>query len=203
MTTDSAIKHQKPTEETTFWWVDFLLGFRWIEPDGPAWPPMAFFNDPNKEYKHGRLDTSRMNLRFEGLERPEADMFSFFGLLCCSRYLYTALFEQTIKDCVQTYSLDVSGRPFLCIKPLRRVGAIDLDRSRYRSRGDGSPYDFRKIALKYAPSSECSIFLCDGANSLNFYPIVSEEFKRIYESNDLTGLKFRNVWPNPQDSADD
>ncbi|RAZ86988.1 hypothetical protein DPM33_26980 [Mesorhizobium hawassense] len=115
-----------------------------------------------------------------GVLFAKREVFDLFGpsILSGRHALYTA---RTDKYDLQIYV------------PMEEVSGFDFERSSYDTFDDGDVWRMYELKLAEGFFTDFDIFRLNDNPGTRFHVIVSDNFKEIYDSNKLTGLRFTAV----------
>jgi len=174
--------------------LDELRGF---QTDGPIWTTAAYYGRNQNSKTWGVFDPRKVHLYFPTSDkRKRAPDMSIVGVPCCSKRIFS-LFSQLLEGHIKTFDLSVGDEEWVSFRPILLIDgeAIDMDKSKYRRFSTGEPYGFRHIVLRVIPGGEPPIFSFSDPDTALGRVIVSDDFKRIVEENDLQGVKFLPASP--------
>ncbi|TKB08914.1 MAG: hypothetical protein E5V75_31555 [Mesorhizobium sp.] len=140
-----------------------------------------------------KIDQSRLRFQFDD-ERPlpigDFVPTAKLGVLFARREIFD-LFSSVIVRGRHTFYTAKTDRYDLDIYvPLEEVCGFDFRRSSYEKFDDGDIYQIDDLRLVDNFSAEFDVFRLKDNFGTRFHVIVSDNFKRIYDDNGITGLRF-------------
>lgn len=103
------------------------------------------------------------------------------------------LFRGIIEDSIKSFRFSYQAVSYVSFRPKIFLDLFDYELSRYNVLSSGTISKVQSITLTHRPESEINIFGFEGDRAVRRKIIVSDEFKRIYDDNELTGLIFKEV----------
>jgi hypothetical protein len=169
---------------------DWTQPFREIEVVGPFWSVEAYYVDNYVSPDSGPFSPSNIELQTSGKKRLKPRDFLYDGIPPSCSLRHYELFENLISQYVMTFPLKVDATPYKTFRPNRFLDLIDLENSIFSRLDSGKPFNFRHIILRTPPFDNAPIFGISPPDTAWPHVIVNDDFKIIYDSNKLTGLRF-------------
>lgn len=175
---------------------DLSQVFTEIEVIGPFWPELAYYQAGYVSPEWGSFSPENIKIRtLEPKRKLKSRDFLYSGIPpSCSMDSYD-LFRNLLSDFVEVFPLKVDDVAFVTVRPRNFLDLMDLDRSSYRVLASGKPYNFKHIVLRSNPQEHMPIFGFSNPETAWAQIIVNDEFKSVYETHNLTGLKFLKSYP--------
>ncbi|MEP1520945.1 hypothetical protein [Ascidiaceihabitans sp.] len=124
-----------------------------------------------------------------------------YGVLTAAPHVFDA-FESAmnLKAQSEIFESYVGEQTYVVLKPLIFLDLMNMETSTYRLSSKGTLINPKSIILKSAPPEDIHYFgLLHNARDMP-YIFVSEDFKKIYDDNGFSGLRFKLSWPNVEGS---
>jgi len=171
---------------------------RAIESFGPVFGLNAYYRDRHKNDAGSdpKISPSDQILKWDKRDGNPIDNFVSLNpsVLSCKPSLLEK-FLPLIAGQYIPYPFSIEDTEYVSIRPNRFLDLFDEKNSIYSTLPSGTKSNFREIYLNGLPPGGAHFFGLDGDLTLNVRMIVSNEFKRVYEENELTGLRFKRAFP--------
>ncbi|TRD01134.1 hypothetical protein [Mesorhizobium sp. WSM4305] len=143
-----------------------------------------------------KIDQRKLSFRFDD-ERalPVGDFVptSQLGVLFAKREIFD-LFGHVISRGKHTsYTARTDKYDLEIYVPMEEIGGFDFARSSYETFDDGDIYRIHDLKVINGFKTSFDVFRLNDNFGTRFHIIVSDNFKNIYDSERLTGLRFTRV----------
>ncbi|AZO32545.1 hypothetical protein [Mesorhizobium sp. M1B.F.Ca.ET.045.04.1.1] len=140
-----------------------------------------------------KIDPGKLRFRFDD-ERPlpigDFVPTSQLGVLFAKREIFDLFGPVVARPRHVSYMARTDKYNLEIYVPMEEVSGFDFARSSYDTFDDGDIYRIYELKIKEGFHTDFDVFRLNDNSGTRFHIIVSDNFKNIYDSEGLTGLRF-------------